>query len=82
MPLIPFQILGVGLRGLFAVALLRFGGYLLKYGYDHRYHEVRIRPSRVLGVKEQAADDTYTPVQSTLRKATRSVFSGLVRLSS
>ncbi|WP_165249411.1 alpha/beta fold hydrolase [Paludisphaera soli] len=41
MPFMPFQILGLWLRGLLALALLGGGLYLLKYWYDHREIEVR-----------------------------------------
>src|SRR3954454_24995676 len=32
----PFQVLGVWLRGLFALGVLALGGYLLYQWYDHR----------------------------------------------
>lgn len=44
MPNMPFQILGLWLRGVLAVVLIGFGSYLLKYWYDHRDHEVRTAP--------------------------------------
>jgi pimeloyl-ACP methyl ester carboxylesterase len=36
----PFQFLGLWLRGLLAIAFLGFGVWLLKYWYDHRYVDV------------------------------------------
>lgn len=42
MPFMPFQILGIWLRGLLAVALLGAGASLLRYWYDHRSVEVRV----------------------------------------
>lgn len=44
MPFMPFQILGLWLRGLLAVALLGVGASLLEYWYEHRYVEVRMGP--------------------------------------
>ena len=37
----PFQILGLWLRALLAVAFLGLAAFLLRYWYDHRYIEVR-----------------------------------------